>query len=39
LTRELWLNDPRFAASEVIVDPTAGPHSAVIVATYLGERR
>jgi predicted O-methyltransferase YrrM len=38
LTRELWLNDPRFAASELIVDPTAGPQSAVIVATYLGSR-
>ncbi len=36
LTRELWLSDPRFAASELIVDPTAGPHSAVILATYLG---
>lgn len=36
LTRELWLNDPRFAASELIVDPTAGLQSAVIVATYLG---
>jgi predicted O-methyltransferase YrrM len=35
-TRELWLNDPRLAAVEVIVDPSAGPRSAVIVASYLG---
>ncbi len=27
-TRELWLNDPRLAAIELIVDPAAGPHSA-----------
>jgi predicted O-methyltransferase YrrM len=38
LTRELWLNDPRFAATELIVDPAAGLQSAVIVATYLGDR-
>lgn len=35
-TRELWLNDPRLAAVEVIVDPSAGRSSAVIVARYLG---
>jgi predicted O-methyltransferase YrrM len=34
--RELWLNDPRLTAIELIVDPAAGLHSAVIVATYLG---
>jgi predicted O-methyltransferase YrrM len=35
-TRELWLNDPRLLATELIVDPSAGPRSAVIVASYLG---
>jgi predicted O-methyltransferase YrrM len=35
-TRELWLNDPRLVATELIVDPSAGPRSAVIVASYLG---
>jgi hypothetical protein len=35
-TRELWLNDPRLAAVELIVDPSAGPGSAVIVTSYLG---
>jgi hypothetical protein len=36
-TRALWLNDPRLAAVELIVDPTAGPRSAVIVASYRGQ--
>jgi predicted O-methyltransferase YrrM len=35
-TRALWLNDPRLAAVELIVDPAAGRSSAVIVATHLG---
>jgi len=35
-TRSLWLNDPRLAAVELIVDPGAGPRSAVIVASHLG---
>jgi predicted O-methyltransferase YrrM len=35
-TRELWLHDPRLAAIELIVDPSAGPRSAAIVASYLG---
>jgi hypothetical protein len=35
-TRALWLNDPRLAAVELIVDPSAGPSSAVIVATHIG---
>jgi protein-L-isoaspartate O-methyltransferase len=35
-TRALWLNDPRVAAMELIVDPSAGRQSAVIVASYTG---
>lgn len=35
-TRSLWLNDPRLAATELIVDPGAGLSSAVIVATHVG---
>jgi predicted O-methyltransferase YrrM len=35
-TRSFWLNDPRLAAVELIVDPSAGPRSAVIVASRIG---
>jgi len=34
-TRSLWLNNPRLAATELIVDPAAGPHSVVIVASRI----
>lgn len=34
-TRALWLNAPRLAAAELIVDPLVGLSSAVIVATYI----
>lgn len=35
-TRSLWLNDPRLAAVELIVEPSLGRSSAVIVATHVG---
>ena len=35
-TRSLWLNDSRLAATELIIDPAAGPHSVVIVASRAG---